>query len=117
LASRPAWAESLRFRRAVVPVDGVWLWSRAGVEGEAPRPFLARAKSGEPMFLAALWQEGEDGRELALVTTEANRMLEPFGARMPAMLRGDDCAFVVGTWRGRSEDVGARFENAAPRAN
>lgn len=89
LAQRAAFAESLRFRRALVPVDGFYAWSRprAGSD-EKPRPFLFRAKTGEPLFLAAIWEEASDGeRRLALVSVESNRLTEPFGARMPALLR------------------------------
>ncbi len=97
LASRAAWAQSFKFRRAVVPVDGIWMWS--DVDG-ASRPFLIHDKGGAPLYLAALWQ-GADNRgagELALVNVPANRLVEPFGARMPAILRGDD----VNVWLERN---------------
>lgn len=89
LPQRAAFAHALQFRRALVPVDGFWMWSRprAG-SGEEPRPFLFRLPSGEPMFIAALWEEAADGeRRLAIVSVESNRLTEPFGARMPALLR------------------------------
>lgn len=91
LAQKPAFSEALKFRRAVVPVDGIWQWG--DVEGEK-RPFLLRARGGEngdqPLFLAALWEEHDGERQLAFVNVEANRLIEPFGDRMPAILRGDD---------------------------
>jgi len=92
LPQRAAFAQALQFRRALVPVDGFWMWSRprAGV-GEKPRPFLFRLQRGEPMFIAALWEEATDGeRRLALVSVESNHLTEPFGARMPALLRLPD---------------------------
>lgn len=89
LSNRAAWADSFKYRRAVVPVDGFWVW--ADVDGES-RPFLIQDKSGEPLYLAALWQPADNrgAGELALVNVPSNRLLEPFGARMPAILRGDD---------------------------
>jgi len=89
LSQKAVWAPSLQFRRAVVPADGFWMWSgpRAGSD-EKPRPFLFRSSNGEPLFIAAVWEEANDGeRRLALVSVESNRLTEPFGARMPAVLR------------------------------
>lgn len=91
LIARPSFSAALRTRRAVVPVDGFWMWRE--VEG-AKRPFYFRAKKGEPLFLAAIWDDGERSGDrenrLALVSVEANRLVEPLGARMPAILRGGD---------------------------
>lgn len=88
LQLRPSFAAALRNRRAVVPVDGFWMWRT--IEGQS-RPFYFRAKKGEPLFLAAIWDGGEAGSEdrLALVSVEANRLVEPLGARMPAILRSE----------------------------
>ena len=44
---------------------------------------------GEPMALAALWEHNGEN-QLALVTTESNRLLAPLGARMPAILKAGD---------------------------
>ncbi len=86
LARRPAFAAALRGRRAVVPADGFWMWR--DIDGQNV-PFYFRARSGEPLYLAAIWEPDEDEDRLALVTVEANRLVEPLGARMPAILRGD----------------------------
>ena len=93
LASKPAFAEALKSRRALVPVDGFWVWNE--VDGEN-RPFLVRAKTQEPLFVAAIWDEVRNERgalekRLAMVSVESNRLLEPFGTRMPAILKGADC--------------------------
>ena len=97
LAQRLSWAESFKFRRAVVPVDGLWMWH--DVDGEK-RPFLIHDKSDAPLYLAALWQPADNrgAGELALVNVAANRLVEPFGARIPAILRGDD----VNVWLERN---------------
>ncbi len=88
LSERPSFAASLRNRRAVVPVDGFWMWR--DIDGQKV-PFYFHAKNGEPLFLAAIWDGGEVGSEdrLALVSVESNRLVEPLGARMPAILRGE----------------------------
>ena len=89
LARKATWRESFKFRRAIVPVDGFWMWRE--IDGER-RPFLIHDKSGAPLYVAALWQEAENrgAGELAIVTVESNRLIEPLGARMPAILRGDE---------------------------
>lgn len=89
LARKPAWRESFKFRRAIVPVDGVWMWRE--IEGER-RPFLIHDKAGAPLYVAALWNPADNRGvgELAIVTVESNRLIEPLGARMPAILRGDE---------------------------
>ena len=93
LAHKAAWRESFKFRRAVVPIDGFWMWR--DVDGER-RPFLIHDKGGAPLYVAALWQGADelaDARgagELAMVTVPSNRLALPLGARMPAMLRGDE---------------------------
>ncbi len=91
LIARPSFSAALRNRRAVVPVDGFWMHRE--IDGQK-RPFYFRAKKGEPLFLAAIW-DGSDARgdgedRLALVSVEANRLVEPLGARMPAVLRGEN---------------------------
>ena len=89
LEQKAAFAPCLKWRRAVVPADGFWMWSRPRSGSDEPsRPFLFRSKAGEPLFVAAIWEKASDGeRRLALVSVESNRLTEPFGARMPALLR------------------------------
>jgi putative SOS response-associated peptidase YedK len=89
LAQKSLFRPLLSSRRAVVPLDGFWLWREVG--GQI-RPFLVRRADGQPLFAAALWDENEDERELALVTVEANRLIEPLSSRMPAFLRPADVA-------------------------
>ena len=86
LAQKPAFADALKTRRAVVPADGFWMWRE--IEGQNV-PFYFRARIGEPLFLAAIWDDSDAEDRLALVSVEANRLVEPLGARMPAILRGD----------------------------
>ncbi len=89
LAVKAAWRESFKFRRAIVPIDGFWMWR--DVDGER-RPFLIHDKAGAPLYVAALWHRAPNrgAGELAMVTVESNRLVEPLGARMPAILRGDE---------------------------
>ncbi|RYG74333.1 SOS response-associated peptidase [bacterium] len=86
LTRRPSFNRALRQKRAVVPVDGFWMWHEVD---EVQIPFYFRSRNGEPLFLAALWDDSDDEDRLALVSVEANRIVEPLGARMPAILRGD----------------------------
>ena len=92
LAQRAAFADSLKFRRAIIPADGFWMWSRPHRGSDEPRrPFLFRTKDNSPLFIAAIWEQDDNGeRRLARVSVEANRLTEPFGTRMPAILRAAD---------------------------
>lgn len=92
LAQKMAFADSLKFRRALVPIDGFWQWTRpCRGSDEKPRPFLFRSKDNAPLYLAAIWElDGEGQRRLAIISVESNRLTEPFSDRMPAILRPAD---------------------------
>src|SRR6185436_12513043 len=72
LAERPMFRDLLRSRRCVVPIDGYYEW-RATSSGKVP--FWFSQKSGEPFFLAGLWDRWHGGQPDAvasyiLMTTE-----------------------------------------------
>ena len=91
LSRRAAWAESFKFRRAVVPVDGIWMWH--DVDGRE-RPFLIHDKGGAPLYLAALWQPFADG--------ERSR-----GGRVGVGERGGQ-PFGRAVWRAHARDTSRR---------
>lgn len=87
LMKKRAFAGALSGRRAVVIADGFWLWHE--IDGVA-RPLWVRAKNRQPLAIAALWEAGETQNSLAVITTLANRLVEPISERMPALLRAGD---------------------------
>jgi putative SOS response-associated peptidase YedK len=88
VAEKPAFRAALKRRRCLIPADGFYEWQAAG---DRKRPFYVRAKSGEPLAFAGLWEAwtGPNGEELdtaAIVTTRANRTLSPIHDRMPVIV-------------------------------
>src|ERR1700690_880484 len=87
-AKKPAFRAAMKRRRCLIPANGFYEW-QAG--GGRKQPFFLRAKSGEPLAFAGLWETwtGPNGEELetaAIVTTRANRMLSPIHDRMPVII-------------------------------
>src|SRR6185503_4394312 len=84
----------LRERRCVVPIDGYYEW-RTSASGKAP--FWFHLKSGEPFFLAGLWDRWHKGKpdEVAsyiLMTTAPNELAAKVHDRMPVLLHARDVA-------------------------
>jgi putative SOS response-associated peptidase YedK len=92
VAERPMFRDLLRERRCVVPIDGYYEW-RTTSSGKVP--FWFYLKSGEPCFLAGLWDCWHAGKPDALasyilMTTEPNALSAKVHDRMPVMLRARD---------------------------
>lgn len=101
VATTPAFRDSFRRRRCIVPVDAFYEWRR---EGRVRRPFAIRARDGGPLALAGLWsgwREPETDRvwrTFTIVTTRANAAIAGLHDRMPVILAPDAWA----TWLDRS---------------
>jgi putative SOS response-associated peptidase YedK len=84
---RPSFAESIRQRRCVVPVDGFYEWRQAGQSSE---PFYLSRRDGAPLSLAGIWRtaEGRTGPVdcFTILTTEPNDLVRPIHDRMPVIL-------------------------------
>ncbi|MFB6085996.1 MAG: SOS response-associated peptidase [Halodesulfurarchaeum sp.] len=77
-------------RRALVIADGFYEW--AGERG-GKQPFRV-AREGNALFaMAGIWSRwtgnGEERRTVAIITTEANEVVEPIHDRMPVILPPD----------------------------
>ena len=85
---KPAFSAAMKRRRCLVPADGFYEWKAIGTRKQ---PYYVRAKSGQPLALAGLWETwtGPNGEELetaAIVTTRANRTLADIHERMPVIV-------------------------------
>jgi putative SOS response-associated peptidase YedK len=85
---KPAFRAAMKYRRCLIPADGFYEWQRAG---ERKRPFYVRAKGGQPLAFAGLWEtwtgpNGEEMESAAIVTTIANLTLGPIHGRMPVIV-------------------------------
>ena len=88
VCDKPAFRAAMKRRRCLIPADGFYEWK---AEGDRKQPYYVHAKSGAPLAFAGLWETwiGPNGEELdtaTIVTTEANRALEPIHHRMPVIL-------------------------------
>jgi putative SOS response-associated peptidase YedK len=75
-------------RRCFIITDGFYEWR---IKGAAKAPFFIRLKSGKPFGLAGLYNHwtSPQGQELctcAIITTEANEMLQEIHNRMPVII-------------------------------
>lgn len=91
LATQPAFAESFKRRRCLIPADGFYEWKR---EETGKRPIWISRPDGEPFAFAGIWaslsREGEEPiHSCSIVTCEPNRLLRPIHDRMPVILPAD----------------------------
>lgn len=87
-AKKPAFRAAFRTRRCLVPADGFYEWQKVGA---GKQPHHIRLAGGGGFGMAGLWEhwEGEDGEAIdscAILTTEANDLLQPIHDRMPVII-------------------------------
>jgi putative SOS response-associated peptidase YedK len=92
LSRRPAFEESFRKRRCLVPADGFYEWRKAaGLR--VPLRFMLK---GEELFaFAGLWdvwapKSGPPLHTFTIITTTPNELVAPVHDRMPALVREED---------------------------
>ena len=89
VASKPAFRESFRARRCIIPADGFYEWEQVP-EGKLPHYITLRA--GRPMGFAGIWSRWSDPlgpdriTTCAIITAGANSIVAPFHDRMPVIL-------------------------------
>lgn len=88
-AVKPAFRDSLRRKRCLIPADGFYEWEP---KQDGRRPHYVTLASGEPMMFAGIWAAWRDPesddwmRSCAIITTSANRRLSGIHTRMPVIL-------------------------------
>ncbi|WP_127144694.1 SOS response-associated peptidase [Pelagibacterium montanilacus] len=93
IASKPAFRDSLKHHRCIVPASGYYEWRR-DTDGPS-QPFFIHATNGDPLAMAGLWStwigpEGEEVDTLAVLTVPANDEIKTIHHRMPALLAEAD---------------------------
>jgi len=89
VAVLPAFRDSLRRRRCLVPIDSFYEWRR---DGSARRPYRIARGDGRPLVVAGLWAGWNDPaadavrRTFTVVTTRASSQIEELHDRMPVVL-------------------------------
>lgn len=86
----PSFRDAYRRRRCLVPIDGFFEWK--AVKGKGKQPYAIALKSGEPFALAGIWENWQDPqggawlRSFAIITTNANALVEKIHDRMPVII-------------------------------
>jgi len=90
LTASPAFRDSFRRKRCLVPVDGFYEWHR---EGMRRQPFAIARADGRPLALAGLWSGWRDPstervvRTFTIITTGSNDQMAGLHHRMPVVVR------------------------------
>ncbi|MCC6318626.1 MAG: SOS response-associated peptidase [Gemmatimonadaceae bacterium] len=115
--TKPAFRDSMRLRRCLIPADVFYEW-QAVPGSRRKQPWAIGLGSGEPFALGGLWDfwRPKDGGEglatFAILTTAPNALLAPIHDRMPVIIPADRYL----TWLDpRTPDPGvAEFVRAFP---
>lgn len=89
VAKKPAFRSAFRVRRCLVVADGFYEWQKVG---RSKQPYHIALRDGGPLALAGLWESwepdeaGPPHESCTIITTQANRLLEPIHNRMPVIL-------------------------------
>lgn len=92
VSTKPAFRDSFRAKRCLIPADGFFEWKKMA-KGKLPH-YIYRA-DGSPLAIAGLWASWRDpeGDErvvsCTIVTTEPNQLLVDIHDRMPVVLPAD----------------------------
>ncbi len=89
VATRPAFRDSLRRKRCLIPAGGFFEW---GPKDQGRRPHYVTMADRRPMAFAGIWSSWRDPetrewtRSCAIITTRANGLLASIHTRMPVIL-------------------------------
>lgn len=81
---RPAFANSVRQRRCIIPARHFYEWDR-----DKQKVTFCR-KQGKALYMAGFYREQEDGLHFVILTTAANDSVSPVHDRMPLILEEEE---------------------------
>jgi len=81
-----------KWRRCLIPADGFYEWKKAE---SGKTPMYIHRTDRAPFAFAGLWSSwaepgGEEICSCTIITTEANRVMQPIHDRMPVILKKED---------------------------
>jgi putative SOS response-associated peptidase YedK len=90
-ATKPAFRDSLKFRRCLIPADAFYEWLRTG---KAKQPYCFEVGDGELFAFAGLWDgwknsNGNGIKTCSILTTTPNAVTSAIHDRMPVILERD----------------------------
>ena len=93
-AEKPTFRAALKRRRALIPADGFYEWSKT--EDGSKQPWFITRTDGAPMVFAGLWErwgEGDDTLDsFAILTNEAGPDIADLHHRCPVIVEQPDFA-------------------------
>lgn len=101
LADKPTFRTAFRRRRCLIPADGFYEWQKppGGSMRGKKQPYMIHRPDDRLFAFAGLWEtwtaKGSEPltvESCTIVTTSANKTLEPLHDRMPVILAPDDYA-------------------------
>ncbi|HXN05450.1 MAG TPA: SOS response-associated peptidase [Nitrospiria bacterium] len=93
ITEKRSYKEAFEKRRCIVPVSGFFEWKKEGTKPK--RPFCVRLKDEPIMSFAGIWErwhskdEKEEVTSFAIITTDANEVIQEIHNRMPVILDRD----------------------------
>jgi putative SOS response-associated peptidase YedK len=91
-AQKPTFRTALKRRRALIPADGFYEWSKR--EDGSKQPWYITRADGEPMVMAGLWERWGEGDEkvdsFAILTHEAGPDIAHLHHRSPVLVERED---------------------------
>ncbi len=91
---KPSFRSAFKARRCLILADGFYEWQKAD---NGKQPFYIHMKDGSPFAFAGLWETWKNGEELrscAIITTDANDLMNEIHHRMPVVLHPEN----YGVW-------------------
>ncbi len=90
-SSKPAFRDSLKSRRCLIPADGFYEWVRTE---KAKQPYCFEVNEGDLFAFAGLWDRWKDPsgnwiKTCSILTTITNAVTAPVHDRMPVILDAD----------------------------
>ena len=79
-ADKPMFSESIMRRRCLLPAAGFYEWDRDKTR------FVFKRTDGKPMYLAGFYDLSANKDSFVILTTAANKSMEPVHDRMPVMI-------------------------------
>jgi len=94
IEKKPSFRGPFKYRRCIIPASGFYEWGkRAG----GKQPYFIRPIGGGYFGMAGIWDhwQGQGGQVIescAIITTEANKLIQEIHDRMPVILEQSDQA-------------------------
>jgi putative SOS response-associated peptidase YedK len=90
VSEKPSFRKAFKVRRCLILADGFYEWQKTD---NGKQPYHIKMQDDSPFAFAGLWeiwQNGEEVRSCAIITTDANDLMAEIHHRMPVILQPED---------------------------